>query len=133
MNAPGKTMLKVVSILFIIFASISLIFSIIGLVASAALTAYIPLSAIILVATIILLISSALQLVLGIIGLTRCGDPSKAGYFITTGIILCVLSFVSLILGISGGSFNFFSLISFILPVLYIVGGFMNKNAAVQS
>jgi Ca2+/Na+ antiporter len=58
-------------------------------------------------------------------GIKKSGDPSKAMFFIVTGIILCVLTLVSMIM-----NFQVTSLIGFVLPVLYIVGGAMNKKAA---
>lgn len=133
MNAPGKTLLKVVSILFIIFGAIALIVSIIALIGASVVAALVPLAGILIVGTIIMIIVSVLELVLGIIGLKKCGDPSQANFFIVSGIILCVLALVSLIFSIAGGGFNVTSLIGFVLPILYIVGGFMNKKAATAS
>ena len=139
MNAPGKGLLKVTSILFIIFGAISTIVSLLAVIGSAALTAMASevgagaLGGILIVATIIMLISSVLMLIIGIIGVGKCGDPSKAGFFIVTGIILCALSLISLIIGTANGDFQFTGLIGFVLPILYIVGGSMNKKVvAVQ-
>lgn len=129
MNAPGKGILKVVSILFIIFGAIATVISIFGLVGSAYLSAVsLGLAGILVVATIIALIGSALELVLGIVGLKKCDNPSQANFFIVAGIVLCVLNLVSLIM-----SFNVATLIGFVLPILYIVGGVQNKNAAAPS
>ena len=125
MNAKGKGMLKVVSILFIVFGAIAIIFSIIAVLGASVAAAFAGSSvAILMVAAILLLISSVAMLVIGIMGLKRCGDPSKAMFFIVTGIILCVLNLVSMIL-----NFDWSSLIAFALPILYIVGGFLNKNS----
>lgn len=125
MNAPGKGMLKVTSILFIVFGAIATIVSILA-VAGAGLLSAATMGAtnLIVVAAVILLISSVAMLVIGILGIKRSSDPSKAMFFIVTGIILCVLNLVSMIM-----NFDWSSLISFVLPVLYIIGGFMNKNA----
>lgn len=137
MDAPGKGILKTVSILFIIFGAIATVISLIGILGSAALTAAsggvgIALGGMLLIATFLLLIVSALELILGIVGLKKCGDPEKAGYFITTGIVLCILSLISMILGIAGSGFSITSLIGFVLPILYIVGGTMNRRVVVQ-
>lgn len=129
MNAPGKGLLKVVSILFIVFGAIALVVSIIAVIGSIAAASLIGILAILIVASVLMLIVSALELIIGIIGLRKCGDPAQGGFFITTGIILCVLSLISLILSIAGGGFDITSLIGFVLPVLYIVGGSMNKKA----
>lgn len=128
MNAPGKGLLKVVSILFIVFGAIAVVVSLIALLGSAALAAYDvtgALGGILIVGTIIALIASALELVIGIMGVKKSGEPSQANFFIVTGIILCVLQLVSMIL-----NFQVTSLIGFVLPVLFIVGGAMNKKAA---
>jgi hypothetical protein len=141
MNAPGKSLLKTVSILFIIFGAIATIASIAGVIASAALTsiagelaggAGAAIGGILLVATLIALLASVLDLVIGIIGVSnkKCNDPSKAGFYIVTGIILCVLSLISLIMSMTNGGSWWTSGIGFVLPILYIVGGFMNKKVA---
>lgn len=130
MNAPGKTMLKVVSILFIIFGAIAALLSLIAVFGAAVVSAYTEgIGAILLIATILMLIVSVVELVIGIVGLKKCADPSQSGFFIVTGIILCVLSLISLVLSIAGSSFSATGLIGFVLPILYIVGGSMNKNA----
>lgn len=129
MNAPGKGILKVVSILFIIFGAIATIVSIVGLIGSSMLSAVVGgLGGIVVVGMVIALISSLLELVLGIVGIKKCADPSRANFFIVTGIILCVLTLVSMIM-----SFSVMSLIGFVLPILFIVGGVQNKNAVATS
>lgn len=172
MNAPGKGMLKVVSILFIVFGAIGTVVSIIGVAGvmmlgsltaqlgtelqgamssaaaqlgttaapdvSNALAQAGDLSAVagamtglLTIAIIIGLVASLLELIIGIIGLKKCGDPAQAGFFVATGIILCIVQLITIVLTmISGGSFPVFSLIGFILPILYIVGGNQNKNIA---
>ena len=138
MNAYGKGLLKVVSILFIIFGAIATVILIIGLIGYAMADSIGGLAGIIIVTLILILVVSVLELIIGIVGLKKCGDPTKGRFFITTGIILCALSLVSLILSIAGGSFDVTSLgiktgtltiIGFVLPVLYIIGGSMNKKA----
>lgn len=125
MDPSGKGMLKVVSILFIIFGAIATVVSLIALLGASILAVVtVGLSGLLTIATIIALISSAAELVIGIIGLKKCADPAQAGFFIVTGIVLCVLTLVSMIM-----FFQITSLIGFVLPVLFIVGGFMNKNS----
>jgi len=126
MEAKGKSLLKVVSILFIIFGAIATIVTIIGLVGAAALSAVTGgVTGLLTIALIILVISSVGELVVGIMGLKKCGDTSKANFFIVTGIIFAVLALVSTIM-----FFQVTSLIGFVLPILYIVGGFLNKKSA---
>lgn len=138
MNAPGKGLLKTVSILFIIFGAIATILSLFGVLGSAVLASVAgefgagAVGGLLMIVTILVLVVSVLELVLGIVGLKKCGDPAQAQYFIVTGIILCVLALASLIMSILESSFNFMSLIGFVLPVLYIVGGSMNKKVAAK-
>lgn len=113
----GKTLLRVISIIFIVFGAISTIFSIIALIGTAVIgTGFI-------IATVLLLISSLIELIIGIVGLKKSGDPSDANFFIVTGFILGILMLISMIMNFSG-----WSLIGFVLPVLYIVGGYMLKK-----
>jgi len=74
---------------------------------------------------VIFLILAAVDLVIGIIGVKQCGDPSKALFFIIVGFILGGLTLISLIV-----AFSVWNLLGLVMPVLYIVGGFMNKKAA---
>jgi hypothetical protein len=139
MNSPGKGLLKVASILLIIFGAIAAVILFIGLIVYVMnVSLFGELAGIIIVTIILILIVSVLELILGIIGLKKFGDLAKGGFFITTGTILCALSLVSLILSISGGSFNVtilgiptgtLTFIGFVLPVLYIIGGSMYKKA----
>ena len=135
MEAPGKGILKITSILFIILGALAALFSIIGLVGSLALTA---LSAtvtelnavtaaaggILIVASIVGAVLGIVELIVGILGLKKSADPTKHNFFVVIGIILCALQLISMII-----SFSVFGLIGFVLPVLYIVGGLQNKKA----
>lgn len=124
MNAPGKGLLKVVSILFIVFGAIATVVSVLGLVGAVWISSAVSdVGMMLMVAMIILLFGSLLELVLGIVGLKKCGDSSKAKYFIITGIILCLIMLVSVIL-----NFQITNLVGFVLPILYIVGGIMNNR-----
>ncbi len=134
MNAPAKGLLKVVSILFIIFGAIATIVSLLGVFGSAVLSSVVgAIGGVLLLIMIVALLSSVLHLVLGIIGVgKRSADPSKAGFYIVSGIILVVLGLISLILGFtSDAGTSWSSYVGFVLPILYIIGGFMNKKAAV--
>ncbi len=125
MNAPGKGLLKVVSIIFIVFGAIATLLSIIGLAGSAMLSSLTyGLTGVLVVGMVIALIASVLELVMGIVGVKKCADPSQANFFIVTGIILCALNLISMIM-----YFQVTSLINFVLPILFIVGGVQNKNA----
>ena len=140
MDAPGKGILKVVSILFIIFGAIATVLSIIALVGSSWISnnaaelandatgnIVTGLSGLLVAGSVLMLITSVLELILGIVGLKKCDAPSQANYFIVTGIILSILALIGLIM-----NFQLTSLIGFVLPVLYIVGGAMNKKATAR-
>jgi hypothetical protein len=139
MNAPAKNLLKVSSILMIIFGAIATGVTIISLAGSAGEASRLGGFTGIIIATIILIaVGSALELTAGIIGLKKYSDPTRRRYFILSGMILCVLSLASLIVSIADGSFTFFILgiptgvlksIAFMLPILFIIGGAMNRKA----
>ena len=138
MNAPGKTMLKVVSILYIIFGACCALLMLLSLAFGPVLASFVGslfgsiggamggmFGAVF--GTIIFfffLIPAAVDLTIGIIGLKQCGDPSRALFFIISGFILAGLSLIGM------GAFSVFGLLGLPMPILYIVGGFMNKNAA---
>jgi len=111
-------LLKVVSVIFIIFGAIATIISIIELTKLAgASTGWV-------IASIILLLASVIELIVGFIGLKKSDDRSEASFFIVTGAVLSVLTLISMIIG-----FSAWGLIAFALPVLYIVGGYMLRNS----
>jgi hypothetical protein len=118
MKDSGKVLLKVISVIFIIFGVIAVIASLIALFTLSGLgTAWV-------VATIILLISSLIELIIGIIGYKKSEDPGESNFFIITGFVLGILMLISLVM-----SFSVWNLIGFILPVLYIIGGYMLRSA----
>ncbi len=130
MNAPGKVLLKVVSVLYIIFGSIFALMMILSLFFSAGLASLVEgmlgslsawIGGMLFVA---FLIPAAVDLIIGIFGIRNAGEPSKAQFFIVTGIILAVLTLITVVF-----SFTVWGLVMFAMPVLFIVGGYMNKNA----
>jgi len=130
MDAPGKTLLKVVSILYIIFGAVCALLMILSLflgplLASLAGDVFGAFGALLGGALfIVFLIPAAVDLIVGIIGLKQCGDPSKASFFIIVGFVLGGLMLISLF-----SAFSVWNLISLVLPVLYIIGGYRNKKA----
>jgi len=130
MDTPGRGILKVVSILYIILGGIFALMAVLALFLSATIAAWMSgmlggLGAIAGgVLFVVLLIPAAVDLTIGILGVKYADDPHKTGYFIVTGYILAVLSLIMLIMG-----FSVWGLIMFILPVLFIVGGYMNRSA----
>lgn len=138
MEAPGKGMLKVVSILLIIFGAIGIITSLIALAASSIISgvaselgAY-DLEGVArdaanwaMIASVLSIVNSALCLVFGIMGIKKSADAAQGKFFIIAGIILCALALLSMIM-----FFSVIGLIGFVLPILFIIGGVQNKNAA---
>lgn len=145
MNAPGKTMLKVSSIILIVLGSLGVLGSACGgcsllLVDSLPIEQYmeqLPQSTIanwnlvkssitpmIVTGLIVGAIINLLELIFGIIGLRNCGKPEKGALFIGMGTALIVLMAIYMVL-----SFNIITLFSLALPVLLIVGGMMKKKA----
>lgn len=127
----GKGFLKVCGILMIIGGAIGLISSII-LAATAGVTAvalaYVGISAgVIVAAAIIGVIGSALELVAGILGVKNCDKPEKAMSCVVMGIVVAALTIVSNIIYFSG---ILSLLLGLVLPVLYLIGAFLNKKAA---
>ena len=140
MNAKGKTLLKVVGILNIIIGIFGIIGSImlllggglLGALGAAAgeLEAGAALGALTTVAAIISMISSILLIIAGAVAVKRCNEISSTCFI--WGIILVIIQVISLVITITSGGFSPMSLIGLVLPVLYLVGGAMNRNAPVQ-
>jgi hypothetical protein len=145
MNAPGKGMLKVTSILLIIFGAIAVFFNLFTVACSAALTsvgsqlteelgsvandAVAAVSSWALILSIAALILGVAELVFGIMGVKKSADPAKAGFFVMAGIVMCALYLVDIVVSTILVSFPVLSVVGFVLPILYIVGGNMNKKA----
>lgn len=129
MNSPGKGILKVVSILYIVFGGLWVLLAIIGFAAAGLLAELGPLTALGalggavagVILGVIFLIAAAINLVVGIIGVK---DPTKSIFFIVFGFILGAFALINMI-----SAFSFWSILGLAMPVLLIVGGFMNKNA----
>lgn len=136
----GKTFLQVTGILMIIGGAIGLIASL-GLGGLTTVLAVISgeyvdglgtLFALVAIAVVFSIIGSVVELVAGIIGVKNCGKPEKAGVCLGWGIAVIVISVISNVLTIVGGSdFSVLNLIlGLVLPVLYVVGAALNKKSA---
>lgn len=133
----GSKFLKVTGILMIIFSIIGIIFGIIAVVGLGALALMadsmgteIPMG-LLTVSGILAVVGSVVQLIAGIVGTKNWNKPEKAGTCIAWGIIVIVLCVISNILTLVGypENFNIVSvLIGFVIPVLYLIGGFQNKK-----
>lgn len=118
MKDNGKLLLKIVSAVFMIFGVIAAIVSFIALITTSVLgTGW-------LITTIILLLVNAVQVVIGFMGLKKSDDASQANFFIVIGFIFAMLELLSMIT-----YFTVWGLIGFLLPILYIIGGYMLRNS----
>ena len=137
-NAPGKGMLKVVGILFIIFGGISLLLGILALFGaiSGGVINGVEIqtgasAGTILFSAILVIVLAALDLCVGIIGVKNCDKPEKAQTCFVLGVLLIVVVLVSAIINIIGGKFVWYAtLIGLVLPVLYLIGALKNKEVS---
>ena len=145
--AKGATIIKVVSILLIIFSVIALIMLIAGAAVAGALVgganelalseeaieAGVDASQITKAAgaiggaIVVSIIACIVELIAGILGLVFAKKPEKAIVLIVFGVILIVLQIVGIVMG---GSFSWTTIVGFILPILYLVGAILNKNGS---
>ena len=98
MNAPAKVLLKTASILFILGGVLLIVLSIVfGFLGNAAASSGAAVGTVIgalfILITLAAVLAGVIMLVIGILGVPnkRCNDPGKAGFYIVTGIILCIL------------------------------------------
>jgi len=127
---PGKTLLMVVGILFIVLSSIALILYLMALALDSAsggvlseVSSLLGFSYTLIFVTLALI--SAFQIVAAIIALINGNKRDKAQILLVIGVVLCVLPFF----GILVSGFEILSLTAFILPILYVVGALLNKKA----
>ena len=135
MAPKGKNMLKVVSILYIIFSGISILLGLLALVGGGMIAAGgdmmgAGVGAVAAIAGVVLIASSVFSLIVGIIGVKNCAKPEKAQVCFVLGIILIVLATFSLISTFGSEGNVFSALIGFVLPVLYTLGAYWNKQSA---
>lgn len=149
MNTPGKTMLKVVSIILIVLGSLGVLCSIIMgcsllLVNSFPIEQYMDqlpestismwnaarggITAAIVIGVVVGAATNLLELIFGIVGFKNCGKAEKSSFFIVGGAALAAL-YIACMVFRSGFSFVT-ALLSLALAVLFIVGGMKNKKAA---
>ena len=71
------------------------------------------------------------QFIAGIKGIGACNAPQKAASCIKWGIIIAILTIISIVIGIvGGGEFSITSLVlNLLLPGLYVYGAMQMKGA----
>ena len=137
METKSNGFLKVTGILMIIGGVFSFIVSIIFLLGIALLAAVDISSGLLTFATILSIVSSVVGFIAGIMGVANAARPEKAQKCIVIGIIVIILSILGTILGmVAGNGFGSSTVISLftglVIPVLYLLGAFQNKNRVAQ-
>ena len=133
----GSKFLKVTGILMIIFGALALVLSIIslaglGMIAALAesIGGVVPMG-LLTVSAILGLVGAVAELIAGIVGVKNWNKPEKAGTCIIWGIIVLALCIISNVLTLVGypDNFNVLNLLTgLVIPVLYLIGGFQNKE-----
>lgn len=140
MNARGRTLLKVVGILNIIIGILGIISSIMLMLGGGILGALgaaageagagAVLGALTTASAFVSLIFSILLIVSGAVAVKRCNEISSTCFIF--GIVLVLIEVISLVFTIVSGGFTPLSLIGLVLPILYLIGGALNRKAPVQ-
>ena len=125
-NAPGKTMLLVVSILYIVFSGFGIIGSL-ALIGIGGALDTVGAGGDVTSLGFLALLASAFGLVIGILGIAFRKKVEKAVLLMGLGAAAIVFDIVA---GAATGTLGPLSIIGFVLPVLYIIGAYMNKKAA---
>ncbi len=131
----GQKFLKVTSILMIIggvIAVIAGIVALLGISALAALAGSAEGTGLLYASSIIVILASIFELIAGIKGLGACKAPEKAAACVKWGIIIAVLTIISMGIAVAaGGSFSVTNLLlNLVVPGLYAYGAIQMKNAA---
>lgn len=128
----GQTFLKATSILMIIGGVIAAIVSLIGIAGVALLASLGGASGLLYLSVGIAVAASVIELIAGIKGVGACKAPEKAAACVKWGIIIAVLSVISMVVNlIGGGEFEIVNFIlNLVLPVLYVIGAAQLKGAA---
>ena len=126
----GQKILKITSILMIIGSVISAIAGVIvilGISALAALSGSAEDVGLLYASSIIVVVASVIQFIAGI---GACSAPGKAASCIKWGIIIVILTIISIIIGVvGGGEFSITSLIlNLLLPGAYVYGAMQMKG-----
>ena len=129
----GQKTLKITSILMIIggiITAVTGIMAIIGMSALSALAGSAEGTGLFYASSITLTVAAVIQFIAGIKGVGACSNPQKAASCIKWGIIIAVLSVISMIIGlVGGGEFDITSLIlNLLLPGFYVYGAMQIKN-----
>ena len=128
----GQKFLKITSILMIIGGIIAVIAGVIAILGVSALVALAGSAegiGLLYASSILVTITSVIEIIAGAKGLKACKVPENAGKCVTWGIVIAVLSIISMVIGlIGGGEFNITSLVlNLLVPGMYVYGALKTK------
>lgn len=140
MEAKGKSMIKVVSILMLVGGAFNILAGIMGLAGGGLLAAggagdpslaadAAKLTGIFVVYAIACLVYGIVYILAGVIGLKNCDKVEQAAKCQKWGIISLAVAVVSIIFAFVTGSFTITSVLVLILPIIYILGARKNMQA----
>lgn len=133
MKYKGTTILKVTGILMIIGGAVGFIFGLLAIAGASLLQAAVGSDlnlGLLLFASVLTVISSVVSLIAGILGVKNAARPDKAGLLIVFGVLTALFSVLGNVLTVmSGGAFSSTNLVlGLALPVVYLVGAYLNKQ-----
>ncbi|MCL2221207.1 MAG: hypothetical protein FWC20_00970 [Oscillospiraceae bacterium] len=143
----GSTLLKVVSILMIIFGGLGLLLSLLGLLGAGFLAAMPDeiagvgvgeeLAQLAVVSSVIIFIGSAVQLVAGIVGVKNHNKSENAKVCMIIACVVIAVQLLGNIFDISTSGFTGATglnvVIGLVIPVLYLIGALQLKKLGEQS
>lgn len=136
-KAPGRGMLKVTGIVYIILGVLATLCGLLllaggGMMMQTGESTAMGLGAVAGILSVLILVSGVFYLIVGILGVKNCNKPEKCGVNFVLGIILMVLVVFNLVTSaIANGPLSTGTdLIALVLAILYLIGARQNKNAA---
>ena len=120
MAGSSRTLLKIVSIILIIFCSLTVLACILGLLGSSAaiLSGFVAVGTIGIVWTIVSCFYGVIGFIAGIIGIS--GKNLGAGKVLVT--IMIIITLVQIVAAFVNNNFAMGDLLDLVLPVLYLIG-----------
>lgn len=133
MKKQSNMLLKVTGIFMIIGGGVNIILGLIAIMGLGVLALALGSEAkmgLLIFGGILFLIGAVISLIAGIKGVKNAAIPEKAQTCITFGILTAAFTVLASVISMIGGkSLNFIGLlIGLLLPVIYLIGAFQNKN-----
>ena len=131
---PGRGMLKVTGILYIVFGGITMLLALFALLGTIAMPEYMEYVAgisadFLAVMAMVLFIQSGFSLFVGIVAVRNCADAEKATFIRAIVIIHLVMLVLQIIVDISIGSIPIEAIAGVTVPIVALVGAQKNVNA----